>query len=67
MEVQGLIDIFLKIEKRYVRAKELAQYLNVGLSTVWHYVKIGKIKSIKISKKVTLFNIEEVEKDLLIK
>ncbi|WP_391484059.1 helix-turn-helix domain-containing protein [Aliarcobacter butzleri] len=53
------------MEKRYVRAKELAQYLNVGLSTVWHYVKIGKIKSIKISKKVTLFNIEEVEKDLL--
>ncbi|WP_198304188.1 helix-turn-helix domain-containing protein [Arcobacter vandammei] len=49
---------------RFLRAKELADYLCIGESTVWYYLKIGKIKSIKISPKVTLFNVAEVEEAL---
>lgn len=53
------------IEKpKFLRAKELADYLCIGESTVWYYLKIGKIKSIKISPRVTLFNVEEVEEAL---
>ena len=55
----------LQIEKKYVRAKGVAEHFKIGLSTVWLYKKQGKIKSFKLSKKVTLFDIKEVEKDLL--
>lgn len=51
--------------KKLYRAKELAKYLGVGLSTVWLYAKQGKIKPIKISSGVTVFKIEDVEKALL--
>jgi predicted site-specific integrase-resolvase len=47
-----------------VRAKRLAELLGVGISTVWYYVKQGKIKSIKLSDRVTVFNLEAVEKAL---
>ena len=43
----------------------MAEHFKIGLSTVWLYVKQEKIKSIKISKRVTLFDIDSVEKDLL--
>ncbi len=49
---------------KYLRPKELAEYLGIGLSTVWLYSKQGKIKRIKMSQKVTLFNVEETEKAL---
>ena len=42
------------------RAKELAQYLSIGLSTVWLYAKQGKITPKKISTGVTVFDINEV-------
>ena len=29
---------------KYLRPKELAEYLGIGLSTVWLYTKQGKIK-----------------------
>jgi predicted site-specific integrase-resolvase len=47
-----------------VRAKRLAELLGVGVSTIWLYVKQGKIKSIKLSDRVTVFNLEAVEKAL---
>jgi len=50
--------------KKYYRARELAEHLGIGLSTVWHYVKLGKIKSKKLSSRVTVFNITEVENAL---
>ena len=40
---------------RYLRSKELATYLGIGESTVWLYVKQGKLMKHKISAKVTLF------------
>lgn len=51
-------------KKKKYRAKELAEYLGVGLSTVWLYSKQGKITPIKISERVTVFDIDEVEKAL---
>ena len=50
--------------QKFMRAKELAKYLGIGLSTVWLYAKQGKITSKKISDRVTLFEVAEVEKAL---
>ena len=38
-----------------MRAKEVAKYLGIGVSTVWLYVKQGKLKTIKLSERVTIF------------
>lgn len=50
--------------KKYFRAKELAQHLGIGQSTVWAYVKQGKFSGKKLSSRVTVFDIQEVEKAL---
>ena len=47
--------------KKYMRAKEVAAYLGIGLSTVFHYVRVGKLHKKKISPRVTIFEIKEVE------
>lgn len=49
---------------KYMRAKELAEYLGIGKSTVWLYAKQGKIEPRKISDNVTVFEVAEVEKAL---
>ena len=51
------------IKPKFLRAKEIAKYFGIGESTVWYYLKMGKIKSKKISERVTLFNVEEVEQN----
>ena len=48
-----------EIKKKY-RAKELALYTGVGLSTIWRWTKQGKIKSHKLSSGVTVFDIDEI-------
>ena len=48
--------------KKYYRAKEVADYLGIGLSTVWLYVAQNKLSSKKLSARVTVFSIEDVEK-----
>lgn len=53
-----------KQAKQKYRAKELAEYLGVGLSTIWRWTKQGKIKSQNISKGVTVFDINQVKSDL---
>lgn len=53
------------MKKKY-RAKGLAIYLGVGLSTIWRWVKQGKIKSYKLSGGVTVFDIDEVLSNLKI-
>ncbi|WP_419677628.1 helix-turn-helix transcriptional regulator [Aliarcobacter lanthieri] len=50
---------------KFMRAKQLAEHLGIGLSTVWLYAKQGKITPKKISDRVTLFEVAEVEKALL--
>ena len=52
---------------KYMRAKELAKHLGIGLSTVWLYTRQGKITSKRISDRVTVFNVAEAEKALIIK
>lgn len=51
--------------KKMYRPKELAEYLGVSKSTIWRYAQEGKIKSYKLSGGVTVFNIDEVTRDLL--
>ena len=53
----------VQTKKKY-RAKELAEYLGIAVSTVWLYAKQGKITPLKISSRVTVFDINEVEKAL---
>ncbi len=50
------------MEKRYYRAKEIAVYLGVSITTIWNYAKKGKLTSKKLSDSVTVFDIKEVEK-----
>lgn len=50
--------------QKFMRAKELAKHLSIGLSTVWWMKKNGKISSKKISERVTVFEVTEVEKAL---
>ena len=45
----------------YLRPKEAAAYLRVGLSTIWYYAKQGKITPIKMSERVTVFKREELD------
>lgn len=51
--------------KKYMRAKELANHLGIGLSTVWLWNKQGKITSKKLSERVTVFEVAEVEASLI--
>lgn len=48
--------------KKMYRAKEVAQLLGIGNSTVWLYAKQGKLTPIKLSDKVTVFSIDEINK-----
>ena len=47
-------------KKKMYRAIELAKYLGVGLSTVWLWSKQKKITAIKLSPRVTVFSIDEI-------
>jgi len=44
-----------RIQIENMRAKEAHKYLGVGLSTLWLFVKQEKIKTIKLSDRVTIF------------
>lgn len=46
--------------KKLYRAKEVSQLLGIGLSTVWLYSNQGKLKPIRLSSKVTVFSIEDI-------
>ena len=48
--------------KKYYRAKEVAKYLSIGRSTVWLFAKEGKLTPKKLSERVTVFDIEEINK-----
>jgi len=50
------------MEKRYYRARELAVYLGVSITTIWNYAKEGKITARKLSTQATVFDIKEVNK-----
>ena len=50
-----------KITKQKYRAKEVAEYLGIAISTVWLFAKQGKLTPIRVSPRVTVFDIEEIE------
>ncbi|MEA2029153.1 MAG: DNA-binding protein [Campylobacterota bacterium] len=54
------------ISPKYMRAKALAKHLSIGVSTVWLYAKQGKLTAKKVSPRVTLFDVKEAEKALLL-
>jgi len=50
------------MKQKYLRAKEVAAYLSIGISTVWLYSKQKKLTPKKLSSRVTVFDIDEVNK-----
>lgn len=48
------------IEKEYFRPKEAAQFLCIGLSTLWLHVKNGKIQTLKPTPKTTIITRQEL-------
>lgn len=48
--------------KGFMRPKQAWEYLDIPPSTFWLYVKQGKIRTKKLSARVTLISIEELEK-----
>ena len=43
------------------RDKQASQYLGVGVSTVWLYVKQGKLHPVKLSPRVTIFKKSDLD------
>ena len=44
-----------------MRAKEAHQFLGIGLSTLWLFVKQNRIKAYKLSDRVTIFKKSELD------
>ena len=49
------------MQKINYRPKEAAQYLGVGLSTIWLYIRQNKIKTKKISDRVTIISKSDLD------
>ncbi|CAA6810404.1 MAG: Unknown protein [uncultured Sulfurovum sp.] len=50
-----------RIEIENMRAREVAEYIGIGLSTVWMYSASGLLKPIKLSPRVTIFKKSDVD------
>ena len=48
-------------KQEYLRAKDVAVMMGIGLSTVWAMRKQKRITAYKVSEKITLFKREEIE------
>lgn len=51
-----------KTQEVSIRAKEVSKRYGIGLSTVWYLAKEGKITPIKVTPRVTVFSIQELDK-----
>ena len=51
-----------EIIEKYLSAKEVAKKLSIGVSTVYDWVKKGKLKPIKIGNKTTRYKNSDIEK-----
>jgi len=45
-----------------LRAKGVSKRYGIGLSTVWYLAKEGKITPIKVTPRVTVFSVKELDK-----
>jgi len=50
-----------KVEKRYYRPAEAAIYLGIGESTIWDWVRKGKLKVKQIGPKVTVLDKNQLD------
>jgi predicted DNA-binding transcriptional regulator AlpA len=50
-----------RIQIETMRAKEVAEYIGIGLSTVWLYAKQGLLKPINLSPRVTVFKKADID------
>ena len=50
-----------RIQIETMRAKEVAEYIGIGLSTVWLYAKQGLLKPINLSPRVTVFKKSDID------
>jgi predicted DNA-binding transcriptional regulator AlpA len=48
------------MDKKVYRVKEIVELFGIAKSTVWLYVKEDKLKAIKVSRRVTVFDAQEV-------
>ena len=48
--------------KQTFRAKQAAEYLSIGLSTFWLFVKQGKFTPIHLSERVTIFERQDLDR-----
>ena len=55
------------MSKKYYRAIEVANYLGISLSGTWSMAKKRIITPIKLSPRVTVFDIEEIQNLLISK
>lgn len=46
---------------KYLRAKEVSKYIGISISTVWNYAKQGLLTPKKISSRVTVFELKEID------
>jgi len=45
-----------------LRAKQVAKRYGIGLSTVWYLSKQKKLHAVKITDKITVFDLDECDK-----
>lgn len=45
----------------YLRVKEVAQYMGISVSTVWLFTKQGKLNAIKLSDRVTVWRLSDID------
>ena len=50
-----------RIQVENMKAKEVAEYIGIGLSTTWLYAKRGLLKPIKLSPRVTVFRKSDID------
>jgi predicted DNA-binding transcriptional regulator AlpA len=50
------------IHREYLRVRQIVNECGIGMSTAWLYAKQGKITPIKLSERVTVFSIDELNK-----
>jgi len=48
--------------KKYYRPKEVCELLGIAKATFWLYVKQGKLKTKKLSERVTVITEDELQK-----
>ena len=52
------------MSKQNFRVKEAGEYLGVAKSTMWLYVKQGKLHPVKLSPRVTIFKKADLDRFL---